>query len=191
MYHLPTTRLIESYQPFIVFDNLFSFEECNEIKELGYNLQVNDSMIASHKTNDSIRKSSNSWIPHSKEIDWLFRKVSKNILECNLKWYGFDIVGFEEMFQFTEYKEGDFYTWHSDLGNDYMSKRKLSVVIQLTNPDEYEGGDLQFFSARNQKLPKKLGDMIVFPSFEQHRVTPIKSGVRNSLVLWVSGPFFR
>jgi PKHD-type hydroxylase len=75
-----------------------------------------------------------------------------------------------------------------------MHDRKLSLIIQLTDPSEYEGGDFQFDSDIPQPDPaeiKQRGTVIVFPSFLRHRVTPVTSGVRRSLVSWVEGPKFR
>jgi PKHD-type hydroxylase len=66
------------------------------------------------------------------------------------------------------------------------------MTIQLTDPDEYEGGDLQFMiNQRVVTAPREKGTIIVFPSFILHRVTEITKGTRESIVAWVSGPAFR
>jgi PKHD-type hydroxylase len=92
----------------------------------------------------------------------------------------------------TRYSDGDFFNWHLDFGAGEISARKLSMTIQLSDPDEYEGGDLQFMI--NEKIvtaPREKGTLIIFPSFMIHRVTPIIRGTRQSIVGWVSGPPFR
>ncbi len=98
--------------------------------------------------------------------------------------------------QFTEYSEaGHKYDSHHDI--DWMRQdgrhRKLSVVVQLSDPEEYEGGELGF--SHTQSPPPvdmmKKGTVIVFPSYHEHFVTPITSGHRKSLVGWIEGPRWR
>ncbi|MDB2656544.1 2OG-Fe(II) oxygenase [Crocinitomicaceae bacterium] len=79
-----------------------------------------------------------------------------------------------------------------DFGAAEISARKLSVTVQLSDPDEYEGGDLEFMiNHKTVKAPRKKGTIVVFPSFIMHRVTPITKGTRQSIVGWVSGPPYR
>jgi PKHD-type hydroxylase len=76
-----------------------------------------------------------------------------------------------------------------------MSKRKVSITVQLSDPSEYEGGDLQYFRGGNpdnaDTVFKKKGYVFLFPSYMMHRVTPVTQGVRKSLVLWVGGEHYR
>jgi PKHD-type hydroxylase len=65
-------------------------------------------------------------------------------------------------------------------------------VLQLSDPDEYEGGNLEILSSREPTvIEKKKGLVSVFPSYILHRVTPVTSGVRKTLVVWTTGPKFR
>ena len=71
------------------------------------------------------------------------------------------------------------------------STRKLSVSIQLTDPEEYEGGELNFFINKDViEAPKTKGTVIIFPSFFMHKVKMVTKGVRKSLVIWIHGPVF-
>jgi PKHD-type hydroxylase len=82
------------------------------------------------------------------------------------------------------------YGWHQDYGGTIS--RKLSMVVQLTDPSEYEGGNLQVFTSEQPKnIRKQRGLIAVFPSFIVHQVTPVTQGTRQSLVAWVSGPSFK
>jgi PKHD-type hydroxylase len=91
-----------------------------------------------------------------------------------------------------KYVEGDFFDWHLDFGPGESSKRKLSMTIQLSDPSEYEGGDLQFMINQNiVSASREKGIIVIFPSFILHRVTPITKGTRQSIVGWVSGPPYR
>jgi PKHD-type hydroxylase len=84
------------------------------------------------------------------------------------------------------------YDWHQDINpNTFNSPRKFSLVLQLSDPSEYEGGNLEIFSDKIHVVEKKRGMVVGFPSYMPHRVTPVVSGIRKSLVIWVCGPPFR
>jgi PKHD-type hydroxylase len=78
-----------------------------------------------------------------------------------------------------------------DIGTGAMSQRKLSLTLQLSPPEAYEGGGLEFFGAGELSVSRLQGTLIAFPSFLHHRVTPITRGKRESLVMWWHGPAFR
>lgn len=124
----------------------------------------------------------------------------------NANWnYEYDYC---ESAQYTIYKKNQHYGWHTDQSDEpYQSNnvnfngkiRKLSCTLLLNNSNEYEGGDFEF-DFRNFKTGsnikkaselKNQGDLIIFPSFIWHRVTPVTKGVRKSLVLWFIGPPFK
>jgi len=152
------------------------------------------------KVDESIRKSVVRWLPREDlNLHWLYLRIEKVITEFNRKYFGLDrqgsCGGFTEI-QFTEYHgEGNQrYDWHEDSNwkGTTPFDRKLSVVIQLSKPTDYQGGRLEL---HNDPLPDHLfrdqGDMIVFPSFNRHRVTPVTQGDRYSLVTWIHGPRLR
>ena len=86
--------------------------------------------------------------------------------------------------------------WHIDLstGGGSTANRKLNILLQLSDPDEYEGGELQLFVPHQNKelpivtLPKEKGNMVVFPPWVPHRVCPVTKGTRRSLVTYLHGP---
>lgn len=95
-----------------------------------------------------------------------------------------------EAIQFAEYGPSQHYAWHTDSFPlvDTPTDRKISVICQMNHPHEYEGGDVQFRFRDEFSSKLKKGTIIAFPSFIEHRVTPVVSGKRYSSVLWVSGP---
>jgi len=100
----------------------------------------------------------------------------------------------QENTQIGRYKSTDegHYDWHIDAGPPQNGiQRKLSCVILLNDPSEFEGGILQLKGMEDQNLLDKQGSIIVFPSFIEHKVTPVTKGVRYSAVTWASGPSFR
>lgn len=141
---------------------------------------------------EDLRLSSVIFLEPTAQNDWIYKKLGMIAAQCNAERFGFDLYGFYQELQLTQYEEGNFFEWHMDFGAGEISARKLSITVQLTDPDEYEGGDLQFMI--NNKIvdaPRGKGTVIVFPSFVMHRVTPVRKGVRRSIVGWVSGPPYR
>ena len=124
-----------------------------------------------------------------------YERVNRMALQANANAFGFDLSGFHEV-QFTEYnaENSGTYGWHEDLAWKKVTPfdRKMSMVVQLSKPDEYTGGKLEF---ANDPLGDgqfcNQGDVIFFPSFNRHRVIPVKLGIRYSLVTWFVGPKFR
>lgn len=162
-------------------------QECNTIITACQSFPAQNAGIFEGSTPvDSVRRSTVRWV-NDRSIDELLMRYA---MSANREVFGFDIVHPFEV-QFTEY-HGDhegFYDWHHDIHweSDRMYDRKLSVVIQLSDPTSYEGGDFQFRSVESPNF-RPQGSILVFPSYLEHKVTPVTSGVRYSLVTWVEGP---
>lgn len=178
--------------------DVFTNVELDQIVNMGKQLHLDKATIGGHNKEDEyghIRESKTSWISISEETSWIYAKLGHVCRILNGQNYRFDLWGFAERLQFTEYDSADqgHYSWHMDSGiNNNYPPRKLSMVMQLSDPDSYEGGDLQLQSGHDPvTVTRKQGLITVFPSFMLHRVTPVTSGVRHSLVAWVSGPAFK
>jgi len=144
------------------------------------------------KHNQELRKSSVMFLEPSDKTQWIYERIAGLASSCNAERYGFEIQGFLQELQLTNYDGGEFFDWHMDFHAGEISHRKLSVTVQLSDEDSYEGGDLQFMiNNRIENAPRKKGTVIVFPSFILHRVTEVTKGKRNSIVGWLSGPPFR
>ena len=141
---------------------------------------------------------------------WIYKEIHPYIIMANKNaGWNFD-WDFSESCQFTKYKKDQFYDWHCDSWDktydtpDDLNKhgkiRKLSVTISLSDETEYEGGDFEFDfrkSKEGSNIPhickeiRPKGSVVVFPSFVWHRVKPVISGTRHSLVIWNLGWPFR
>jgi PKHD-type hydroxylase len=145
------------------------------------------------EVNLGVRRSELNWLRNTPETAWVFERLSNVVNSLNTQYFGFDLTGFGEAIQLTNYhesKQGN-YTWHQDFGSTGIS-RKLSLVMQLSEPTDYEGGELQLLTKREPTVVKKQRGLIVaFPSWTLHQVTPVVKGTRQSLVTWISGPAFR
>ena len=146
---------------------------------------------------DDIRSSQIRWIPQNEEWWGLYNKLSDMIVTANNALWRFDLHSMPEQIQFTEYyaTENGHYTWHQDIGPGILSKRKISITVQLSDPSEYDGGVLEMWQGGPQdsavKAYKGAGSVFIFPSYMMHRVTPVTRGVRKSFVLWVGGSHYR
>ena len=182
------------YQTFVYSEKYFTPEECEKIITLGKKLALKDASVGTPKSlavDKTKRTSRVGFLSYSPETQWIFEKVEYLLRGWNKKIYNFKLVGFSGGLQFTEYNPGGHYVWHQDFGRGVHSRRKLSITVQLSDPQEYKGGDLELSSAPGAEIPTSRGTAIVFPSFEQHRVTAVTKGMRYSLVGWIEGPPFR
>ena len=172
--------------------------------------QMGDSILFGGALNRDKRNSKNAWIPTD---NWTAGFVWHYIERANRENFLYDIRNIDgESMQFTQYDVGEFYGWHNDAGfashykpvsssnhhegraQDYINEnielvRKLSFVVQLSDPDDYEGGNLQLLSedGKSYFAPRKRGTVIVFDSRTQHRVLKVTRGTRKSLVGWAVG----
>ena len=139
-----------------------------------------------------IRRSQVSWIDNNPNTKWVFERLAHVASQLNAENFKFDLIGFGENLQLTNYdqSENGMYGWHQDYGGGVS--RKLSMAMQLTDPSEYEGGNLQTMTTGEPaNVRKQRGLIAVFPSYVLHQVTPVTQGSRQSLVAWVSGPAFK
>jgi PKHD-type hydroxylase len=147
---------------------------------------------------EGIRKSEVRWINPYIQTVWFIKETLMNFArDANRDHWGFDIDYVKDI-QYTTYKSEDNgkYDWHEDTFwiNSTQYHRKVSIVVQLSDAHEYTGGEFQIdpqFGTLDQNVIKQKGTVIAFPSFLRHRVTPLLTGTRTSLVSWVEGPKFR
>ena len=113
--------------------------------------------------------------------------VGRQIVEHNSD-YKYDVKNINEM-KILRYKRGGKYDWHQDVDWSKRDQRKFTFIIQLSDPDDYVGGDLEFRDANiDLTHMRERGTMIIFPSMLYHRITPVKKGIRHSICGWAVGP---
>ena len=157
------------------------------------NAKVGTGTIDNQELRKEIRRSEIRWV----KDEALKNKMFNYAVLANRKAFGFDISWVEDI-QHTKYSHEDegYYNWHIDTfwHNNMAYDRKISVIIQLTDGNEYEGGDF-LIDPQYPQPPKHLmrmkGTVFAFPSFIQHTVTPVTAGTRKSFVTWIEGPAFR
>jgi hypothetical protein len=137
-----------------------------------------------------IRNVSHSWLPFDK-FEWLYLLLEEEIK--NINWLNYKYVLYQmEKIDYLEYHAGEEagkYDAHIDGGIN--SSRKLSFSVLLSDPSEYDGGDLIIYEGKAPiVVPKRRGMITFFPSNVLHEVTPVTRGVRRSIVSWIHGPVF-
>jgi PKHD-type hydroxylase len=171
--------------------DVFTSNELDRIISLGRRMGMKPGVLgANNEFNADIRVSSICWIGYTPSRYWLFDKLRSCVLDQNEKFYKYDLEHINAL-QFTHYNSSEkgYYTKHIDpLTHTLPHNRKLSFVVQLSDPSTYEGGDLTLYpGAEGQVVPKDRGLVHFFPSHCLHEVTPVTSGERYSLVGWVHG----
>ena len=173
------------------WQNLFSDEELDHLNNL-CSVDCKDAVVgASNEVQPEVRRAKVNWLSKENGAEEIFERLSEMVSSINAQHYGFDLTGFGEPLQLTTYSSENegMYTWHQDTGGNIS--RKLSVVVQLSDPCDYEGGQLQIWSNSGvEDIPREKGLITIFPCWTMHQVTPVTSGQRKSLVCWISGPDF-
>ncbi len=155
--------------------------------------------VSGEVQDNKFRKSKIRFVyPGDPQLDFLFADIWKMALECNDEWFGFHLSKLDYL-QIAEYRAEtlDEYRPHQDvfwLNGDAKYHRKLSVIIQLSNPYEYDGGDFEMYGVSEQPQDKSAikdqGTVIFFPSFITHAALPVTRGERYSIAAWINGPKF-
>jgi|TARA_B110000908_G_C10249631_1_gene451099 PKHD-type hydroxylase len=187
-------------QQFYWFKDGLTSEELAKFSNLITDLEYQEATILGESGSDGqtqkqVRSSKIKWIPHDKNWDWLYHRFQEMIVEANHELWGFELNDIIEEIQYTEYHASDkgHYDWHQDIGPGNASLRKISLTVQLTDSEEYSGGDLEIWQggSNTDSTPRGSGIVIIFPSYMMHRVSPMTSGIRKSLVLWVGGEHYK
>lgn len=173
-----------------VVPRLFSPEECTRILAFEDKLQLEAGRMV--RPGLSTRRCLYAWMDHADDNAWVYERIAQSVHSANQN-YRYDLFGMMDPLQFTRYDSdrADEIGWHLDCGEGPNTTRKLSVSIQLSDPDDYEGGDLEFHTMPPLAFSRLQGAAILFPAFLSHRVTPITLGTRYSLVAFINGPPFR
>lgn len=154
---------------------------------------LTQSKLGTGRGNVEVRRSQVVGIGKRATNRWLYRRIWEAVQEFNRRFFCVEISGIEENIQLARYAGSDqgFYDWHPDF-SEFAPRRKISLSVQLSRPEDYEGGDLELlFRGQPYQMEKDKGTFIAFPSFAMHRVTPVTRGTRWSLVAWISGPRWR
>lgn len=174
---------------------VFTKGECERIIATTAMAQTGEALLVGRQRDHNLRQAELVWLDDVEGMGWVMDRLIDLVRISNRDLFDFDLREFSESPQVARYHaaNGGHFAWHSDIGDGVAaSKRKLTLVLQLSKPDTYEGGDLEIMpSAHVVAASRQQGCVSIFPSFALHHVTPVTSGVRHSLTVWAHGPAFR
>ena len=168
---------------YITIPNFLSKKECEDLLQFSLTKELKPALVrGSEMVNLKSRKSNVFFYDYNLDFPNLNEKLIEVFKkEVNVKGYNIDFTN--NNFQFTQYTTDGYYNWHAD-SDAVMKERYCSMVIQLN--DEYTGGELQIKDKDSNEitLEKGVGNLFIFYSYLTHRVKPITTGTRYSLVNW-------
>lgn len=173
----------------------FSPEECNRIIDLAQSRPLDAAGLVGKVADPAIRRAELAWLDERRGAEWVMDRIVETVARANREAFDFALTDFAESAQVARYgaeRQGHF-GWHSDIGAGAVAaRRKLTMVVQLSEPAGYEGGLLEIWPDGNvRQAARERGTAVLFPSFHLHRVTPVTAGERFSLTIWAHGPAFR
>lgn len=182
-------------------NDTFTEQELDFIEEYCGDKELSDAKIVSDEYVNDIRISKVSFFKKDEDTHWIFDKFNNQINSINEGCYGFDLYGYDNI-QYTVYDKDGKFDWHTDLLYDDKlgdtangETRKLTLIMLLNNPEkDFTGGELMISGGREENaehITMRRGTIVAFPSFVAHKIMPVTSGLRKSLVIWVEGPKFR
>jgi PKHD-type hydroxylase len=169
----------------------FGDAECDSLIALGERSGLVPATVwagAGDQVDPAVRSARTSHHPRGPGTAWIYERLDRLFAEAGAA-LGMEVGPVVEPLQILRYDEGGhFRTWHSDSGYDAMDRRLVSVSVELSEPEDHDGGDLEIIPDTVGR-PRTLGrgGARFFPSRAIHRVTPVTRGVRHALVIWTGG----
>jgi len=197
---IPSAPMRNNDTASVYVKTVFSEDECNQILDSLDDNSWEEAMVGGvvdkgvFTIEKEYRSNYQQTVPVN-EKGYPLNRIAEEISIANSTLWRFDLGGFvnDDLPWVMEYsRKGDHNDWHVDVGQSATASRKLGFSLQLTEGDEYDGGDLGFHRIKkDRKELTRKGTLIVFPAFWLHRVAPMTKGARKVVVGWVHGPSFR
>lgn len=185
--------------PFVAWEGAFGAAEIDAITQYADGLLLQDAALSGARAgyDQNIRVTKVAWVERNALTNGFYNHMENIVRGLNRQFFQYDLSGLAPM-QYAIYdaSEQGHFDWHVDYGrergHEQHEPRKLSLSLQLSDPSDYEGGELQArVRSKVDVAPRTRGSVIAFPSYVLHRVTPITAGQRKSLVVWALGPEYR
>ena len=195
-------NIIKNYETpisnFVIVSPQFSEEELQKIIDYCETKDTHHGFVGNNTLDHQVRNSNISWISKNRDSEWFFERLIQIVSKVNYENFQFDLTGFD-ILQYTKYEKDQLYNWHQDIALGYPENnlhRKLSFSLILNSAEkDYSGGEFGIVNTgdihKTETIPLAKGQIIFFPSFVSHKVYPVNTGTRKSLVGWVIGPKFK
>jgi PKHD-type hydroxylase len=187
-----------SRSPFVVWEGAFDTEILKAFVQYADGLPHKSGTVdvGNERYDRDTRITKVAWIERTAQSEKFYDRLEEIILSLNSQFFQYDLTAMVPL-QHVVYEGSDqgHLEWHIDYAKESDQKRsefrKLSLSIQLSDPSEYEGGELQArVRGEIDVAPKTFGTVIAFSSFTLHRVTLVTAGIRKAIIVWVLGPDF-
>lgn len=187
-----------TFQGWVTAKEVFTPEECQSIIDFRNSIDIFKAGVGTddvRTVDKNLRNSNVAWIAPSDKSRWIFERLQATICQLNTEYFHIDLDYIQHL-QLTEYDSEYLGHYGQHMDGVYgepseTQRRKLSLSIQLTSSNEYEGGDLILYPYSFDApilSDKDQGSMTLFRSHIIHEVKPVTKGTRFSLVAWVIGP---
>lgn len=175
----------------ITFEGRIDADYCAHVKKIGSMFPAR----LAHTANDGVtnyRHAITRRVFKDERSAELWSNLLQMLLDINASAFGLDVTEIMPP-DYLVYGPGyGHFGWHSDISyKDENLVRKVTMIVQLSEPTDYDGGELQVFAEGPRVMPKRRGTVVSFPAFCQHQIMPVTRGVRESLVVFGMGPRFR
>lgn len=168
---------------------VFTKEQCNAILNNAIEeLWLPTKVIGDNKLHSARRQKVRGEVTGFPFMD--IRSVTKR---ANDEIYDFNLIGIidQDFPQLFKYSKNDYYNWHIDL-NIMMPSRKISFIINLSDPADYTGGEIEFLNIDTATANiNEQGTCLIFPSYMPYQIKPVTSGNKQILVGHVHGALFK
>jgi PKHD-type hydroxylase len=176
---------------FVELPDLATATELDELERAAQAVPHSAGAILDGTGEGKVRRSQVAWLDLWTFAPPLARRWTDALLAANRDHFQFNVTEHLRNTQLSTYAVDAHYDFHMDAGAGRTRRRKLTSVLQLSDPDAYEGGALEIFATtRPRAMSRRRGTLLVFPAYVLHRVTPVTRGVRQSLTAWSLGPPF-
>jgi PKHD-type hydroxylase len=180
---------------FQVYDNLLTAETLEQVTKGCRSLedQLRPATVDHNTAKDRVCNSQYQIMNMGTLTQWIFDIFNPICQDINQRHWGLDIWGYDRM-QYNLYGEGDFYDWHTDIhyGRAGADQNKLTIIVDLSHRDEYQGGELELLRAPEPEvIPQSLGRITAIPSWAVRRIRPLLQGQRRCLIIRLQGPKFK
>jgi PKHD-type hydroxylase len=173
-------------------ENFFSKKEIKEINTL-----VNKHHNPNYKDipADTVKKCTVK-ITDSVYLKQYVKKLHNKIEEVNTFYFGFDVYDYQDndwIYHNTySFKNQGQYNWHIDMMKNDIYDLKYTVLLNVSEK-KYTGGEFNIMLGDVFKFDtlNNPGSLIIFPSFLLHKVNPVTSGERKTLVVWKKGKLWQ
>ena len=182
------------FSKYAVMNNAFSEDEIAKIRFLEKIIKFNDGVVVDSNGGNSPSKERDckvSFLNVDDNTAWIYQRMAAHVSRVNYDKFMENVQHIAPL-QYTIYKKGQHYNWHYDVIPYWTPyTRKISGVLMLSDPDEYEGGDLEIVTNGRPAEPEivklKKGEIVWFCPTFPHKVNPVTKGTRRTLEFWVEG----